>query len=130
MPILDWILITVIPGWLLIGIAGVAFPFRTRLIYGLLFPLGALLSVVLALCALLGLVAAPQTRVLALGLPDIPFHLRLDALSSFFLFLTGAASAGISIYAGGYFRRGKGAIPGLLCLFYHVFLASMVCVML
>ncbi|MDR1274992.1 MAG: hydrogenase 4 subunit B [Candidatus Accumulibacter sp.] len=130
MSILDTILTIVIPGWLLIGIVGISFPFRSRLIYGVLFPLGALLGVVLALCALSGIVAAPQTRVLALGLPDLPFHLRLDALSSFFLFLLGAASTGISIYAGGYFRRGKGAIPGLLCLLYHIFLASMVCVML
>ncbi|MDR2507239.1 MAG: hydrogenase 4 subunit B [Candidatus Accumulibacter sp.] len=130
MSILDWILIVIIPGWLLIGIIGIVFPYRPHLIYGLLFPSGAVLGVLLAVCALSGIVAAPQTRVLSLGLPDLPFHLRLDTLSSFFLFLLGAASTGISIYAGGYFRRGKGAIPGLLCLLYHVFLVSMVCVML
>jgi len=41
------------------------------------------------------------------------------------LFLLGAASTGISIFAAGYFRRGEGAAPGLLCLQYHLFLASM-----
>jgi formate hydrogenlyase subunit 3/multisubunit Na+/H+ antiporter MnhD subunit len=50
---------------------------------------------------------------------------RRDALTSVFLFLLGAASAGISIFAAGYFRRGQGTAPGLLCLQYHLFLASM-----
>ena len=31
----------------------------------------------------------------------------------------------ISIFAAGYFRRGEGTPPGLLCLQYHLFLASM-----
>jgi hypothetical protein len=30
--------------------------------------------------------------VLPLGLPDLPFHLRLDSLSAFFLLLLGAAA--------------------------------------
>ena len=66
--------------------------------------------------------------MLPFGLPDLPFHLRLDALSGFFLLLLGAAGAGISIFAAGYFRAGEGTAPGLLCLQYHVFLASMVLV--
>ena len=40
------------------------------------------------------------------------------------------ASAGISVFAAGYFRAGEGTLPGLLCLQYHVFLSSMVMVML
>ena len=42
-----------------------------------------------------------------------------------FLFLLGAAATGISIFAAGYFRRGEGTPPGLMCLQYHLFLASM-----
>jgi formate hydrogenlyase subunit 3/multisubunit Na+/H+ antiporter MnhD subunit len=42
----------------------------------------------------------------------------------------GGASAGISIFAAGYFRQGEGTPPGLLCLEYHVFLASMAGVVL
>jgi formate hydrogenlyase subunit 3/multisubunit Na+/H+ antiporter MnhD subunit len=52
-------------------------------------------------------------------------HVRRDALTSFFLALLGAASAGISVFSGGYFRRGEGTDAGLLCLQYHLFLASM-----
>jgi formate hydrogenlyase subunit 3/multisubunit Na+/H+ antiporter MnhD subunit len=42
----------------------------------------------------------------------------------------GAASAGISTFAAGYFRKGEGTPPGLLCLEFHAFLASMVGVVL
>ncbi len=68
--------------------------------------------------------------MLPIGLPDLPFHLRRDALSGVFLILLGAASAGISLFAGGYFRQGEGTAPGLLCLQYHIFLASMGLVLL
>ena len=64
-----------------------------------------------------------------MGLPDLPFHARLDALSAFFLLLLGAVSAGVSVYAGGYFRQAQGTAPGLICLYFHVFLASMALVM-
>jgi formate hydrogenlyase subunit 3/multisubunit Na+/H+ antiporter MnhD subunit len=57
-------------------------------------------------------------------------HVRRDALSSVFLFLLGTTAAGISVFAAGYFRRGPGTAPGLLCLQYHLFLASMGVVLL
>ena len=70
------------------------------------------------------------SAVLALGLPDLPFHMRLDALSAFFLVLLGGASAGISIYSAGYFRQGEGTPPGVHCVLYQLFLAAMALVML
>ena len=54
--------------------------------------------------------------MLPLGLPGLPFHLRLDALSAFFLMVIGAGAAGVSVFAAGYFRKGEGTPPGLLCL--------------
>ncbi len=71
-----------------------------------------------------------QTAILPLGLPGLPFHFRLDALSAFFLMLIGACSAGISIFAGGYFRKGEGTPPGLLCFEFHLFLSSMTLVVI
>lgn len=59
-----------------------------------------------------------------MGLPDLPFHLRLDSLSAFFLLLLGAAGAAISWFAAGYFRASEGTAPGLICLQYHAFLAA------
>jgi formate hydrogenlyase subunit 3/multisubunit Na+/H+ antiporter MnhD subunit len=67
--------------------------------------------------------------VLPLGLPDLPFHLRLDALSAFFLVLLGGAAAGISVFSAGYFRASENSSPRLLCLQYHVFLAAMALVL-
>jgi formate hydrogenlyase subunit 3/multisubunit Na+/H+ antiporter MnhD subunit len=81
--------------------------------------------VALAVVGLSSLGAPPERAVLLVGLPDLPMHLRRDALSSFFLFLLGATSAGISVFAAGYFRRGHGTSAGLLCLQYQLFLASM-----
>mgnify|MGYP003594721659 CR=1 FL=1 len=127
--LLDGILIAAL-SWLLIGVAGVAFPRRFTFISRFLYQLGALVGLLLALQALSAMMAAPQLRILPLGLPDLPFHLRLDALSAFFLFLLGGAAAGISIYAAGYLRPGESSLPGLQCLLYHAFLASMTFVML
>ncbi len=127
--LIDWVLFSAL-AWLSIGLVGVAFPRNFTLISRILFPLGAVVALVLALLALSGLLAGPQVRILPLGLPDLPFHLRLDALSAFFLLLLGATAAGISIYAAGYIRKGEGTAPGLQCLLYHVFLASMAFVML
>ena len=95
------------------------------LVRRLLFPLGAVVGLALAAVALFSIATPAEQQVLPLGLPDLPFHLRRDALSNVFLFLLGAASAGISLFGAGYFRAGEGSPPGLLCLQYHVFLASM-----
>jgi formate hydrogenlyase subunit 3/multisubunit Na+/H+ antiporter MnhD subunit len=86
---------------------------------------GALCGVALAVVAGLSLGLEPQKAVLVIGLPDLPMHVRLDGLTSFFLVLLGATSAGVSLFAAGYFRRGAGTPPGLMCLQYHLFLASM-----
>lgn len=117
-------------GWLLIGSVGLAQPRRFTLISRVLFPLGAGVAALIAVQALPAMSAAPQTLALPLGLPGHPFHLRLDALSAFFLLLLGAAAMGISLYAAGYLHRDDAAPPGLYCFLYHAFLASMVCVLL
>jgi hydrogenase-4 component B len=36
----------------------------------------------------------------------------------------------VSAFAAGYFRKGEGTPPGLMCLEYHLFLASMLMVVL
>jgi len=111
--------------WGLIGLIGLLRPMSIGFVGRTLFPLGALCGVALAVVAAVSLGAPPEQATLRIGLPDLPMHVRLDALTSLFLFLLGAASAGISVFAAGYFRRGHGTPPGLLCLQYHLFLASM-----
>jgi hydrogenase-4 component B len=126
---LDTIL-TVITIWVAIGVIALIAPRHTQFIARGLFPLSALLSLVLGGVAVHGLFAPPQGVILPLGLPGLPFHLRIDALSAFFLAVIGAASAGTSIFSAGYLRKGEGTAPGLQCLQYHLFLAAMAIVVL
>ena len=117
--------LTLLALWGLIGLAGLSRPTSLIFVGRTLFPLGALCGVALAVVSLVSLDAPPERVVLVIGLPQLPMHLRRDALASLFLFLLGGASAGISVFAAGYFRRGHGTSAGLLCLQYHLFLASM-----
>ena len=126
------LLLDLVAAWLLVGALGLVQPNRIGWVARTLFPLGALVALGVAGMGALALTTdfTVQSAVLPLGLPDLPFHVRLDALSGFFLLLLGSAGAGISIFAAGYFRHGEGTAPGLLCLQYHVFLASMAMVIL
>lgn len=126
------LLLELVAIWIVLGLAGLLRPHSLRFIAHLLFPLGALACLGVALLAgiFLGTSHTAEVLVLPLGLPSLPFHLRLDALSGFFLLLLGLAGTGISTFAAGYFRSGEGTAPALLCLQYHVFLASMAMVIL
>lgn len=126
---LDWVLVVVVL-WLLIGVAGVFALRRLRLVASVLFPVSSFFSLVLLGLSLSSVLSGTEVAVLPIGLPQLPFHLRLDSLSSFFLMVIGGVSAGVSAFAGGYFRKGEGTPPGLICLEYHVFLVSMVMVVL
>ena len=116
--------------WIALGVAGLALQRTPRLINRVIFPLSALTSLLLALTGLWALAAAPNIMVLPLGLPDLPFHLRLDPLSAFFLILLGGASMGVSLYSAGYFKTMAGGTLGLVCLEYHLFLVGMTLVLL
>ena len=124
LPVIDWVL-WVIGAWLMLGILGIAALRQFQFVARVLFPLGGLVGLALAVAAVHGLTGNVETVVLPIGLPQLPFHLRIDSLSAFFLFIIGAASFGISIFAAGYFRKGEGTPPGLLCFEFHMFLASM-----
>ena len=128
MPVLESPLsacLVVLALWLGIGLCGVARPGSLRLVARVLFPLSAVCGAALAVIAAVSIAAPAESITLVIGLPDLPIHARLDALSGAFLFLLGAAAAGISVFAAGYFRKGEGTPPGLLCLQYHLFLAAM-----
>lgn len=116
--------------WLVLGFIGLALQDAPRYITNIIFPIGAFASLVVAASGFAVLGAVANIAVLPLGLPDLPFHLRLDALSGFFLILLGVASCGVSIYGSGYFKHMDGKTLGLLCLEYHLFLVGMVLVML
>jgi hydrogenase-4 component B len=125
-------LLSLVCAWLVLGLAGLVRSHRIGWVAYTLFPLGALVGLGIAVVGFSALADGfvVEHLVLPLGLPDLPFHVRLDALSGFFLLLLGSVGAGISVFAAGYFRSGEGTSPGLLCLQYHTFLASMAMVIL
>ena len=126
------LLLLLVIAWVAIGAAGLLRPRGSQLVARVLFPLGAAVCLLVAIVAAFFLMSGQgaQAMILPLGLPDLLFHVRLDALSAFFLLLIGVAGAGISTFSAGYFRVGEGTAPGLLGLQYHVFLASMAMVIL
>lgn len=124
------LILAAIGAWLLLGVAGLVAPRRLRFVSRGLFPASAVVALLLAIVALAAIGDDAQTAVLPLGLPDLPFHVRLDALSAFFLLVLGAAGAAVSLFSAGYFRSGDGTPPGLVCFQYHAFLAAMALVLI
>lgn len=91
------------------------------------------LSSFLAACAGFLAVAGNITMqtVVPIGLPDLPFHLRIDVLSGFFLMLIGLLALFVSVYSLGYVRGFLGVRPVTsLVVFYTFFLAGMFLVVL
>ena len=69
--------------------------------------------------------------ILPIGLPDLPFHLRLDLLSGYFITVIGLLSFFVSIYSIGYVKGflGHRSVTSLV-VFYSLFLAGMFLVVL
>ena len=115
-----------VPGFL--GLAGLAVVVHGRrvatpLIYGgalavALAALGAALT-----CLLLIGPGPAWTVALPIGLPGIGAHLRVDALSAFFLVVVNLGAAVASLYALGYGRHEES--PQRVLPFYAAFLAAM-----
>src|ERR1043166_2082425 len=124
------LVVTIVAAWIALGALGLVRPRDLRFVSRFIFPAGACIALLLAVTAFLSLGAPPQSRVMPLGLPDLPFHVRLDALSAFFLLLIGAATFGVSLFSAGYFRSSEGTPPGLVCFQYHVFVAAMTSVVI
>jgi len=116
--------------WLVVAALGLAPARNAFFARRIAFPLGALAGVALAAFGLQAVWMPAQTLTLPLGLPDLPFHVRVDPLAGFFLMLLGSVSAGISVYAAGYFREEPSGRLALIACQYHVFLASMAFVLL
>src|SRR5437773_12385211 len=116
--------------WLVVAVAGLIPAGNAAIARRFAFPLGALSGVALSALGLQTVCLPPQTMTLPLGLPDLPFHLRVDPLAGFFLMLLGSFSAGISFYAAGYFLEERSGRLTLISLHYHLFLASMAFVLL
>ena len=72
-----------------------------------------------------------DTMVLPIGLPDLPFHLRVDSLAGFFITVICLLSFFVSLYSVGYIKGYLGRRPVTsLVIFYCLFLAGMLMVVL
>jgi len=116
--------------WMALGAVSLFESEDLRFVNQLAFPAGAIAALLLAAVGMHAVGGTAQTLQLPLGLPELPFHLRLDPLAAFFLFLLGVGAFGICIYAAGYFRGETPQRLRLLSLQFHVFLASMAFVIL
>jgi hydrogenase-4 component B len=69
--------------------------------------------------------------VIPAGLPDLPFHIRIDLLSGFFLVVIGLLTFFTSIYSIGYVKGflGRRSVTSLV-VFYTLFVAGMLLVVL
>jgi formate hydrogenlyase subunit 3/multisubunit Na+/H+ antiporter MnhD subunit len=99
----------------------------------------AVCSLVAGLASLLSVMAGVWTVgsnitgqvILPIGLPDLPFHLRLDPLAGFFLTVIGLLSFFVSVYSAGYLKGFLGHRPVTrLVVFYSLFIAGMFMVVL
>ena len=120
--------VTLAVAWVVLGLIALPLARTHGAISRIVFPLGALFALAVGLTGVWAMNVGPSAAVLPAGLPDLPFHVRLDALSGFFLLLLGGVAFGISLFACAYFQDEEDA--GLVCLQYHVFLASMAFVLI
>lgn len=72
-----------------------------------------------------------ESITIPIGLPDLPFHLRLDPLAGFFITVIGLLGFFVSIYSIGYVKGflGKRSIIPLV-VFYSLFMTGMLLVVL
>lgn len=94
--------------------------------FPVVFFLSAMTGVLLAVSGVWGIVTGTTGSVLLpWGLPGLPFHLRQDLLSSYFLVLLGTIAAAVSVYSTGFFRRETHERFAWISLWIPVFLAAM-----
>src|SRR3990167_11211453 len=111
--------------WFFLGITGGAVLQWQARYLKVFFLLSTLGSVFLLIISSLSLHASPANTVISMGIPGYPFHLHSDPFSAFFLMLLSVATLGISIFSSDYFRHLTPRIQSMICLNYHLFLASM-----
>ncbi|HLG29379.1 MAG TPA: hypothetical protein VI387_04140, partial [Candidatus Brocadiales bacterium] len=103
-----------------------------RILVDLSFSLAAIASIITGISGIWTVTSGlVESNSILMGLPDLPFHLRLDPLAGFFLTVIGLLGFFVSIYSLGYVRGFIGQRPiAKLVIFYSLFLAGMFMVIL
>ncbi len=105
---------------------------KERMLVDLSFSLAATASIITGISGIWTVASGlVEPTTIPMGLPDLPFHLRLDPLAGFFLAVVGLLGFFVSIYSLGYVRGFIGQRPiAKLVIFYSLFLAGMFLVIL
>lgn len=119
---------------LLLGVALLCplFSRQERVLIPVAFAFAGLASGAVTLAGFLALSQGlNHAATIPLGLPGLPFNVRLDPLAGFFLIVIGTLSLFTSIYSIGYVRSYVGQRPVTsLVVFYLLFLAGMLLVII
>jgi formate hydrogenlyase subunit 3/multisubunit Na+/H+ antiporter MnhD subunit len=113
--------------WLVLTLFGVATA-QTHLGTTVVYAGSLLVALVLLVTGAAAIPAAVSRETLPIGLPWIGGHVRLDALSGFFLVVVGLGSAASSLFALGYGRHE--IQPQRVLPFYPLFLAGLALVII
>src|SRR5208337_3992598 len=112
---------------LLTALCAPLFRRNQQLMITISFVLAAVASIIAVTAGIWTVSSEITSRVvLPIGLPDLPFHLRLDTLAGFFLTVIGLLSLFVSIYSIGYVKGylGQRSVTSLV-VFYCLFVAGM-----
>jgi formate hydrogenlyase subunit 3/multisubunit Na+/H+ antiporter MnhD subunit len=114
----------------LVSLAADRQPWLLRFLAMTLLGLSGVAAVVAGLAALTA--GGTLTAQLPLGLPWLPWRVRLDALAGFFLLLIGLLTAAVALYGPGYVREFERSRDSLAVLggFTGLFVAGMLLVVL
>jgi len=108
--------------WLVLALCGAAIA-QTRRGTALIYGCSLLVALVLLVTGAAAIPAGVSRETLPIGLPWTGGHVRLDALSGFFLIVVGLGSAASSLFALGYGRHELQ--PQRVLPFYPLFLAGL-----
>ncbi|HEX8949614.1 MAG TPA: hydrogenase 4 subunit B [Dissulfurispiraceae bacterium] len=118
--------------FLLSAFAAALFKRNQRLMINVVFSLSSVAAFLVAAAGAWGVAGGIIDKaVLSVGLPDLPFHLRLDSLSGYFLVVVGLLALFVSLYSIGYVKGylGRRQVTSL-SIFYCIFIAGMLLVVL
>ena len=121
------VVLACIIAWLVLALFGVSTA-QSRLGTPVVYGCSMLVAVLLLVAGAAAIPAEVSRETLPLGLPWIGGHVRLDALSGFFLFVVGLGSAASSLFALGYGRHELQ--PQRVLPFYPLFLAGLALVVI
>lgn len=118
--------------FLVTGTVALALSPRQNLLVSISFALSSVASLIGAASGFLAVQRGTvDTLTLPIGLPDLPFYLRLDPLSGFFIAVVSLLGLFVSIYSTGYIKGfiGTRSVTAL-AVFYCLFMAGMLLVLL